>query len=268
MTHIVRNLSGNKRTSACAQSIFTFVFVALSLLERPTCLRAEDGQTGPFLLTSSTLDTKDIEIVARIRLALRQNAQLQPLNLGVQMSGGVASLSGPVPTEELKKRAISIVQRVEGVLSVSAKDLYISTSDRPSRGLTVFIQEERPTQTRSASPGSLSSAVGSFDSRLPARNNQHIPSLTRECTAPAVRAPEAARLTAHPHPTSPSESISVALEQLRRRDTRYQQIRTRVEGTTVFVFPADASSEEAMTFAQAVRRLPGVQHVILSSTPR
>jgi ABC-type Fe2+-enterobactin transport system substrate-binding protein len=73
---------------------------------------------------------------------------------------------------------------------------------------------------------------------------------------------------ANPHPVSPAASISFALEQLRRRETRYQQIRARVQGTTVFIFPGDATSEDAMTFAQVVRRLPGIQHVILSSDSR
>ena len=230
-------------------------------------MHAEDEQTAP-LFTSSTQTSKDIEIVARIRQALRQDAQLRTLNLSVRMSGGVASLSGPVPTLELKKRATSIVERIEGVLTVSAKDLYISSSERGGKSLAVVIQNEPPTQSRSASPGSLSSGLGAFDSRLPGGTGQRFSSPTPEKSTPVARAPEAARLTAQPRTVSPSVSISIAVEQLRRRDARYQQIRTRVEGTTVFVFPGDTSSEDAMTFAQAVRRLPGVQHVILSSESR
>lgn len=267
MTHTVRKTSGKKWATAFVRGSSVLVFLALVLLGCPIGTYAEDEQPAR-LSTSLTQTTKDIEIVARIRQALRQDAQLRSLNLSVRMSGGVASLFGPVPTLELKKRALSIVERVEGVLAVSAKDLYISTSDRGNKTLAVVIQEDRPTQTRSASPGSLSSSLGSFDSRLSMRDSQPISPPTPEKATPAARAPQAARLTAHPHAVSSSVSLSIAVEQLRRRDARYQQIRARVEGTTVFVFPGDTSSEDAMTFAQAIRRLPGVQHVILSSDSR
>ncbi len=267
MTQTVRKTSSKKSAMVFVRCSSILLFLALVLLGCPIGTYAEGEQSAaPF--SSLTQTTKDIEIVARIRQALRQDAQLHPLNLGVRMSGGVASLSGPVPTLELKKRVISIVERVEGVLTVSTKDLYVSTSDRGNKTLAVVIQEDRPTQSRSASPGSLSSSLGSFDSRLPTRNSQQISPLAPEKAAPAARVPEGARLTAHPHPVSSSVSISIAVEQLRRRDARYQQIRTRVEGTTVFVFPGDTSSEDAMTFAQAVRRVTGVQHVILSSNAR
>jgi osmotically-inducible protein OsmY len=267
MMHTVRKTSGKKSAMAFVRCNSVLVFLFLVLLGCPIGTYAEDEQPAP-LFNSLTQTTKDIEIVARIRQALRQDAQLRSLNLSVRMSGGVASLSGPVPTLKLKKRALSIVERVEGVLTVSAKDLYISTSDRGNKTLAVVIQEDRPTQTRSASPSSLSSSLGSFDSRLSMKDSQPISPRAPEKAAPAARASQAARLTAHPHPVSSSVSISIAVEQLRRRDARYQQIRARVEDTTVFVFPGDTSSEDAMTFAQAVRRLPGVQHVILSSDSR
>jgi len=268
MTHTVRKMSGNNSAMAFARCSSVLLFLSLVLLGYPGAAYAEDEQPAP-LFTSLTQTTKDIETVARIRQTLRQDAQLRPLNLSVRMSGGVASLSGPVPTLELKKRAISVVERVEGVLTVRAKDLYISTSEGGNKALAVVIQEDRPTQSRSASPGSLSSSLGrSFDSQWPTRNSQQISPRVPEKAAPAARAPETARLTAHPHPVSSSVSISLAVEQLRRREARYQQIRSRVEGTTVFVYPGDTPSEDAMTFAQAVRRLPGVQHVILSSDSR
>jgi hypothetical protein len=75
-------------------------------------------------------------------------------------------------------------------------------------------------------------------------------------------------LTANPRPASPSIAIAAAIEDLRRRDTRYQQIRARVQGTTVYLMSVDTATEDVMTFAQTVRRLPGVQHVIMYSNSR
>jgi hypothetical protein len=281
MTHTPWNMSGNYRVSGVARYISAFVFLALALLGFPTAMRAAEEQSGPFLLTSSPQPLKDIEIETKIRRALRQDAQLRALNLGVHISGGVANLSGPVPAAELKQRAINIVQRVDGVLVVSGKDLYISTSEPGGRPLVVVIQDDRPTQTRSASPGSPSPG-GRWRMEGGGSNSSSTASRQIALQAPETAAPVAptsspmlgqgrmggTRLTANPHPASPAVSISLALEQLRRRETRYQQIGARVQGTTVFVFPGDATSEDAMTFAQAIRRLPGVEHVILSSGPR
>jgi osmotically-inducible protein OsmY len=272
MTHIAWNMSGYNPASGGARRIAVFLFLVLVLLGFPIGMRAGETQPGPSLFTSSNRTLRDIELEAKIRRELRQDAQLRPLNLSVQISSGVANLSGPVPTAELKKRAVAIVQRVDGVLAVSGKDIYISTSDQGCKRLTVVVQDDRPIQARSASPGSLSANGGwsaeGGRSNSPSTANQQIALQAPEKAAPISRRPETAHLTANPHPASPATSISIALEQLRRRETRFQPIRARVQGTTVFVFPGDATSEDAMTFAQAVRRLPGVQHVILSTDPR
>jgi hypothetical protein len=97
---------------------------------------------------------------------------------------------------------------------------------------------------------------------------QQITLLAPEMASPPANAPEAARLTANPRPTSPAVAIAETIEQLRRRDSRYQQIRARVQGSTVYIMPGETATEDAMTFAQSVRRLPSVQHVIMDSSSR
>ena len=253
MTHTARNTSGNDRASADVRFAPTILFLSLFLLGFPTRLPAADEPLGPFLFVSSIRTPKDIAIEAKIRRALRQDAQLRPLNLGVHVSGGIAKLSGPVPAAELQKRAIKIAGHVDGVLTVTAKDLYISTAEPNGQRLSVRIEDDPPTQTRAASPP------------RPGETDRQITLLAPEIMAAPARVPEAARLTANPHPVSPAVSIAAAIENLRQREARYQQLRARVRDTTVYIFAGDTSTEDAMTFAQAVRRLPGVQHVILSS---
>jgi|SRR5579875_2029147 osmotically-inducible protein OsmY len=257
MTPAIWNISGKGWTAESVRTVSAFVFLLSALLGFPVGMHAAEELSGPFLFVSSPRTPKDIEIEAKVRRALRQDAQLRPLNLGVHISGGIADLSGPVPTVELQRKALAIVQRVEGVLAVNAKDLYVSLSDQGGKRLSVLLQDDHPTQTRSASPGSPAGGTG-----------QQVALLAPEMLAPAARGAEAARLTAHPHPPSPTAAISAAIEQMRRCEIRYQQIRTQVQGATVYVFPGGAASEEVMTFAQAVRRLPGVQHVIMVSDSR
>jgi hypothetical protein len=273
MTHPTWNMSG--RTTGTIPLVgltsrptpAARLFLLLVLLGSSAQMRAGDEQPGPFLFTSTARTPKDIELEAKVRKALREDAQLRPLNLGVHVSGGVANLSGPVPTANLKRKALAIVQRVDGILTISAKDLYVSSADQGGKRSSVLVLDDRPTQTRSASPGSPIGGTG-----------QQITLLAPETVAPAApprissnvgesRA-GGARLTANPHPPSPAAAISAAIEHLRRSKTRYQLIRTQVQGATVFVFPEGTASEDVMTFAQAIRRLPGVQHVIMAADPR
>jgi osmotically-inducible protein OsmY len=259
MTQTAWNLSGNSRALVNVRTASALVFALIVLLSLPVSARSAEGP----LPTFSNLSAKDVEIESRILRALRQDNQLKPLNLGVHLSSGTATLSGPVPTAELKQRAVQIVQRIDGVLAVNDKDLYISTSAQGRKRLTIPLQDDGPSQTRAASPHAPSTVQAA-----PVSVGQQITLLAPEMVAPSASVPEAARLTANPRPASPSLAIATAVEELRRRDTRYQQIRARVQGTTVYIVPGEAATEDAMTFAQAVRRVPGVQHVIMESTSR
>lgn len=285
MTHKVWNMSGKNQAAVGVRPAFAVLFLALVLLVPSGRVRAAGEPSRPNLVSSSsTQTTKDVELEARVLRALRQDAELVPLNLGVHISGGTAKLSGPVPTTELKQRAVKIVERIDGVLRVSAGDLYISSSAKGRKRVPVLIQYDQPTQTRAASPPSPSSTsetLAQSDSRLPifhpqkssiqvvpAGAGQQITLLAPEMADPTAHVPEAACLTGNPRPASPSVSIVAAIEQLRQRDMRYQRIRARVQGTTVYVIPGETAVEDAMMFAQAVRRLAGVQHVILDSSSR
>ncbi len=259
MTHTVRNMSGDDPASGDVRRVSSLLFLTLILLV-PMPARAMNKPSGPFLFTSSsTRTTDDIEIETKVRRALGKDAQLGPLNLGVHMSGGVVQLSGPVPSAELKQRAMRIAEHVQGVLAVRTKDLYISTAAQNSKRLTILIPDDRPAQTRSASPPSppRSSSLG-----------QQVTLLAPEMAAPPAHPPKPARLTANPRPAPPIASLAPAIERLRQREPRFQQIRAQVRDNSVCIFPGDTSSEDVMMFAQAVRRLPGVQHVIIAFASR
>ncbi|MHB1424591.1 MAG: BON domain-containing protein [Gemmataceae bacterium] len=262
MTHMVWNTNGGWRAADVVRPLAVLVFLVVVLGGFPAEMRAADERAGQSLLSaSSTRSANDIETEARILRALRKDAQLGPLNLGVHVSSGVARLSGPVPTAELKKRVIALARQVDSVLTVNARDLYVSSADRVRKQLSLQIQDDRPTQTRAASPPLPSNGRGATP-----RND--ITLLAPEMASPPARVSETARLTANPRPVSPAVALAAAIEQLRQREARYQQIRARVQGATVFVLPGDTAIEDSMRFAQAVRRLPGVEHVIVSSGSR
>lgn len=285
MTQTAWKSGFNESASVDVRSVSVLAFLTLLWLMSPGASPAADDSSKLFRApSSSTRSFEDIEMETRILQALRKDAQLGSLNLGVRMSGGVAKLFGPVPTAELKARAVRIVQKMDGVTTVHTNDLYISRSADGRKRLAVVLQEERPTQTRAASPHTPSSARPSPrdpDSQLPGisppnaaasstptGSGQQITLLAPEIASPPRHTPEAAQLTGNPHPPLPSVTLSAAIQNLRQRDVHFQQIRTRVEGTTVYIMPGDTASDDAMLFAQIVRRVPGVRHVIMESGSR
>lgn len=283
MRHTAPIMNGNAVTAVAVRCVSVCIAVLL-LISSARSLAADEPLRPVLAPSSSTRSLEDVEIETRILRALRRDAQLGPLNLGVRISGGTAKLFGPVPTVELKERAVQIVQKIDGVRAVRTSDLYTSRSADGRKRFAVVLQEERPTQTRAASPPTPAcvrvtprepnpplpggSALNSAASSIPAGNGQQVTLLAPEIGAPARHTPEAARLTGNPRPPSPNVDLSTAVQSLRQRDVRFQQIRARVEGTTVYIMPGDMPSEDAMMFAQAVRRVPGVRHVIMESGSR
>lgn len=265
MTYVSWNMSGNNPASSDVRRVASFLLLAVVLLVWRIPARAADAPVRPFLITSaSTRAERDMEVEVNVHKALRKDAQLKPLNLSVRMANGVARLSGPVPSQDVKQRVLRIVEGVQGVLKVDGRDLYVSTSARGSQRMAIVVPDDQPTQTSSASPRFPSTGTVP----LPRENGQQVTLLAPQVAPRPARVPEAARLTAHPRLASVTDSILAAVERLRRRDERFHSIRTQVQGSTVRIFPSDAPGEDAMLFAQAVRCVPGVQHVLVASGSR
>lgn len=277
--------AGSAPASLDARSLSVRAFFTLLL---SVCLgslsRADEPSQPPRFPSSSVRSTLDVEIEARVLRALRRDSELGPLNLGVHMNDGVAKLSGPIPAVELKARAAWVVQAIEGVRAVSTKDLYTSSAASPRNRTAIIIRNDKPTQTRSASPHSPSNLSDppsdpvASQRRLPERTaskgatrtetGPQISVFAPEVAAPPKRGPEAASLMGNPRPAPSGASLASAIEQIRRNDPRYQQIRARVESETVYISPGDTTSEDAMLFAQSIRRLPGVRHVVMEPSSR
>jgi hypothetical protein len=60
----------------------------------------------------------DWQLVLRVRQALHQDQELAGLNLGVTVQQAVATLDGPVGSEEQRRRAESLTQQVKGIKRV------------------------------------------------------------------------------------------------------------------------------------------------------
>jgi hypothetical protein len=253
MTHPTRNPNAQEPTSKDVRRVSSFVVLVLMLL----------------FAAPLTASDRDFELESKVHRALSANDPLKKLNLFVRVIDGKASLSGAVPSAELRQQALRIAEKVDGVLAVRGDGLYVASSGPKAKPMIVVPLEDRPTQTRSASPGSPPSdsrtPFSPTPSPRPADTGEQITLLAPEAALRPARAPEPARLTVNPRSAPPVVALTPAVEGLRRNNPRFQQIRTQVRNATVYIYPGNTSGEDVMLFAQAVRRLSGVQHVIVAS---
>jgi osmotically-inducible protein OsmY len=267
MTHRGRNVNAEVSTSFDVRGIARFALLGLALLVIAANARAGDKTPAPFARAG-----EDLMVASHVRTALRKEERLRPLVPHVRVTKGVAHLSGPVPSAELKKRAVEIAAKVDGVLKVEAGDLYVAKVAPRPPSLTLPLEGDKPTQTQSASPNSLSGALGTLTTRDPipsaplSSSPQRVTLMAPEAVAVPSRPAEPTRLTAHPRTSSPASSLPASLERLRRSDVRFRTIRTEVQGTTVRVLTGTVAGEQVMDFARAIRGLPGVQRVIIQDT--
>jgi hypothetical protein len=270
MTHRGRNVNAEASASVDVWGIARFALFGLTLLALAADARAGDKTPIPLARAG-----EDLMVASHVRAALRKEERLRPLVLHVSVTNGVVHLSGPVSSAELKKRAVEIAEKVDGALKVEADDLYLTKVPQPPSLLSLPLEGDRPTQTQSASLNPLSDSLGGSTARdhlPPAQANpnpsgpQRVTLMAPEAIKVPARPAEPARLTANPHTPPPTSSLPAALDRLRERDTRFRTIRTEVQGSTVRVFTGDAADERVMVFAQAIRRLPGVQRVVIQDT--
>lgn len=269
MTQHVRNLNAILPTSRGVRDLVWLVLLALVPLTISAEASAADKSPKPIRVSVSRLGAADdLDVEIHVLSALKKTRFLD--RLSVHVANGVAHLLGPVPSADLKKKAVEIAGQVPGVLEVRTEEVYFAKPPPAAKPLILPLEGERPTQTRSASPNSFSGSVETPTARdplpPPAANAPRVTLMAPEAVAAPPRASEPAVLTANPRTASPPPSIAATIDRLRQADRRFRSIRTEVQGSTVRVFSGDTPGAHVMAFAQTIRRLPGVQHVILKDT--
>ncbi len=274
MTHTSRNSNARTPASSDVRAITAFLLAGLVGWLGPAALRAGDNAPGPLLSPPSRKSIKnDLATAIQVKRALERDEQLAPqkLNLYVKVTSGIARLSGPVPSEEVRKRVVAAVAQVPGVLQVQSTDLYLAKPLETTRPPVLPSADEKPTRTQSASPNSASAALGTLTGRESAAAIlPRITLMAPEAVSPTSPKPKPAVLTAQSRPPISPTSLAAAIEDLRRRDARFRALRTEVQGKTVCLFAGNAEGESVMVFAQALTRLPGVERVVVrdpSSSP-
>ncbi len=200
------------------------------------------------------------------RLALADDPVLGPTNLGVRVLDNVAVLWGPVPSEEVRRRAVERVKKVQGVLEVRDTDVYVAAPAPPLPAPTVIPPPpppDAPTRTESDSPPDTSSGPpGSLTGHPDA---DPAPAATVLLGAPRA---EPEKTPAHTVAAAPPDDLAAALTRVRLANPRFHGVEYRLEGDVVWLRLTPEGSADAMAFVRAIGRLPGLSRIEVRSDDR
>jgi osmotically-inducible protein OsmY len=224
---------------------------------------------------------EDCQLALFARDRLFGDEVLGPLNLGVTVRAGVATLWGTVPSPALAHRAQERIRTVPGLARVK-NDLRISNLDEDTaeflKGPTRD-REVRRMNEQQKSIGSFDPSTTTSPSSL-ARRREVAPLVSRAedfkrsaakfsppLVMPSIPVPAGPTVTVssfEPAPDwAPRSPLENSVEGLRRNNERFQGIRYRVEDGVVHLWGSQATGADVFTFAQMAARLPGVLRVIV-----
>jgi osmotically-inducible protein OsmY len=204
-----------------------------------------------------------------VRRTLNDDATLAPYSgdIWVEVRGTTAVLSGKVPSAMLKQRAIFLAGQVQGIGKVGGDDLQVVPQDGVPDLPSPFVEGMPPRGVLAGNNRDDRTA------QAPQRTDQ--PESESRPVAVTLMAPVRATASpAHP-PTGPlvemlpprplaePQDLASAVEALRRKEDRFRRLKVEVRQKTVYVRGAVARWVDATDLVNAVRRLPGLDAVIL-----
>lgn len=237
--------------------------VCLGLLFVPLRAAAAESQPAEHsTLPAAELVVRDLRLTVKAREALREDADLAALNLGVSLRGGVATVWGPVPSLALAWRAVQKLQRLPGVSEVRN-----DTSVVPPEELPPPPGKRPPKPSDPALWDRAPSVTGSLTG-LAAKHGLTSSPEEGEGPAPpgdtAVPAQPAANLLA-PVPLDAHQALLGVVQRLLTGSERHERLRAELRERTVFLRGTVARGEDLQELARTLARVPGVDRVVVDA---
>jgi hypothetical protein len=238
------------------RGLWTSLFGLLALAAPLPATEARPAPARPELDAGPEPDlVRDLEVQVRARRLLQEDRELAPLNLGVTVRNGAAVVWGPVPSPELRAKALKKVADARGVFSVRG-EMYLAQDTGqllPPGDLRQL--PDLPEQTASASPdwrtGRLPPLPGRLASKKP--DEPAGPPKAVALKPPIIAPDEGPALTGE---------LPDLIERVRTGDARYRLIVFEVKNGAVYL-RGTAKPENVIAFAKAIADLPGVERVVL-----
>jgi hypothetical protein len=218
---------------------------------------------------------RDMRLTVRVRQLLLADGELAPLNLGVKVRGGVATLWGPVPSAALGRKAVCAVEALPGISEVR-NELVVTPPPGRLDELMMLPAPEPPARVQPAAPERESAPLPPLDwpalvdAGGAAREPGALPPLGDNLPVVSVRKPvlllapvAAGKVRRAAATESPAGPLAAKVERVRRTDSRFRTIRVELQGRTVVLHGGESPGEDVMALARALSRLSGVERVVL-----
>jgi hypothetical protein len=226
-----------------------YLAVLAALLLLSPAVRSAEADPPPAAHDSA----RDLEIQVRARHLLLTDNELAPFNLGVTVRNGVAVVSGPVSSPELKAKALKKIENVRGIFKVES-DMYVAR-DAGQWLSPPGIQRlpDAPQQTSSAMPDLRTGKMPLFPDPPDVKKvRDPLPAPKLVSLLPPVAVPDEAG------------DLTTVIEGIRKGDERYRLIQYNVKGSAIYLH-GSAKPENVMAFARALSNVPGVDHIIVQN---
>jgi osmotically-inducible protein OsmY len=197
-------------------------------------------------------EADDAALVLTARTALARDKSLVPLNLGVCVEDGLATLFGAVPAVDLGKRAEDIVRAVPGIRGV-ASEIHVLAPDDPI--VEKMARSNRISQADRTVPAPivLVPVPGTPSPQTPALNER----------VAAKPAPVAVTLRDPTTDAGADASVADAVKALQRREAQWHDVKIATQGGIVHLSGSVRNWSELWSFADAISRLSGVERVVI-----
>lgn len=229
------------------RTLRSHTWTAATLLVALSALPARAVDEPPRPPTSAIGHIRDLAVTVRARRALLDDPILGPLNLGVTVANGLATVWGPVPTQQVAKDAVARLKTVSGVAEVRAN---------------FYLGDTSPLDVVRPAPERVAVAKPEFETGK-------LPPPVREAAGPTLFAPRAvagpkeasATVVKLPRPTT---SLTDEVQVARQSEVRFRAIDVKVQGTSVLVRRGGNDGRDVMDLVQKLRRIRLVTDVILT----
>ncbi|HKI37602.1 MAG TPA: BON domain-containing protein [Gemmataceae bacterium] len=210
-----------------------------------------------------------------VRRAFDEDAGLAPhaCDVWVEVRGTTVVLSGKLPSATLKQRALFLAGQVKGVAVARGDDLQVEPKDGFSDLPSPFIEGVPPHGTLAGNhkDGRTTDAPKMADvpqsGPSPASRSLFVtlepPVPVTGLSSSAPPGPAVQILQPRPLPDPPD--LPSVIEALRRKDERFRRVTIEVRQRSVYLRGTVGRWDDVTELANAVRRLPGVEAVILDN---
>jgi osmotically-inducible protein OsmY len=252
--------------------------VTRPVLTTLACLLAVSAGVGR--LHAADFNPRDVQQEILVREALANDPRLQPLNLVVRVNDRVATLSGPVPSRELARRALDTARKVTELRGVQDKmmvqfedaGLLLPLALKTSPAMPPAIGKPStnvPTMTPDPNnPSALLTGVWiPVNPQPPQRPTIGVALLPWTSTQPGATG--AVSLAKEPPTTNPAglndaAAASNAVHNLLQGQERFRRLRFEIRQGKVYLSGRVYRWSDLQDLAQAITQIPGIEGVVLS----